>query len=165
MRFFFVFILLFSFEYVKICEKATFEVEMARNEFLIRTYKDIPYDKRLVWAREILDECYVFDISNGGLFIAQRAHAENSLVGKSIYDIMSAESVEEMVAHLMSYTDVPMFVSTSRGIAIAIPSLVPSCSLGVLVFAVGKTDDFFRAARANRLSVKYARSLITHKNI
>ena len=78
---------------------------------------------------------------------------------------MSAESVEEMVAHLMSSTDVPMFVSTSRGIAIAIPSLVPSCSLGVLVFAVGKTDDVFRASRANRLSVKYARSLITHKNI
>ena len=61
--------MLFSFEYVKICEKATFEVEMARNEFLIRTYKDIPYDKRLVWAREILDECYVFDISNGGLLL------------------------------------------------------------------------------------------------
>ena len=138
---------------------------MARNEFSIRTYKDIPYDKRLVWAREILDECYVFDISNGGLFIAQRAHAENNLVGKSIYDIMSAEAVEEMVAHLMSYTDVPMFVSTSRGIAIAIPSLVPSCSLGALVFAVGKTDDVFRASRANRLCAKYARSLITHKNI
>ena len=120
---------------------------MAKNEILIRAYKDIPYDKRLVWAREILDECYVFDISNGGLFIAQRAYSENNLVGKSIYDIMSAEAVEEMVAHLMSYTDVPMFVSTSRGIAIAVPSLVPSCSLGVLVFAVGKTGDVFRAAR------------------
>ena len=128
-------------------------------------YDNIPYDKNRVWEREILDNSYVFDIAEGGVFIARRAVSSRRDIGKSVYDIMSREGAEEMIAHLMSHTDVLMFVKTVLGPAIVVPSLVPSCSLGVLVFDTQDTEDVFRAARVNKMRAAYSRELIAGRCI
>ncbi len=138
---------------------------MSHSVYLSGTYNDLPYSKKSVWEREILDNCYVFDFASGCRFIARRALHSHQIGGKSIYDIMSREGAEEMLAHLMSHTDVLMFVKTSLGPAVVVPSLVPSCSLGVLVFATWDTDDVFREARAGRMKVAFSRELTAGRTI
>lgn len=85
---------------------------------------------------QFLYEYCVFDITDCNTIVTQKMQNYKKRIpfGDSLYDIMSPENIYQLVSHLKSYTQVPMFVSTSRGIALALPHLVPSTGLGILLF-------------------------------
>ncbi len=85
---------------------------------------------------QFLYEYCVFDITDCNTIVAHKMQNYKKRIpfGDSLYDIMSPENIYQLVSHLKSYTQVPMFVSTSRGIALALPHLVPSTGFGILLF-------------------------------
>ena len=87
------------------------------------------------YADLIYDYC-VFDITDCYSIVAHRQakRKKNIPFGASLYDLMSAEAIAELSAHVKSYTHTPMFVLTSQGIALALPDLVPCSSFGILLF-------------------------------
>ncbi len=106
---------------------------------------------------------YLFDISEGCKFICERAGVRKTLVGKSVFDIMSPDAVEEMLTHMTSYADIPLFVKTTLGEALALSCFVPSCSFGVLIFPTIGNNDFLRIAKSNGYKIHMSRLLTDGK--
>ena len=132
---------------------------MAYSRLLSGIYNGRLYDKTHVMKARLYDSCYFFDMADGCRFIASRAPYKERNIGESIYDIMTEDDVEVMRRHLMSYTAVPMAVNTSKGIAIALPHLVPHCSLGILSYPIMGGENFCRVARKNKWNIVMTDSL------
>ncbi len=114
-------------------------------------------------ASVLLDSCYVFDIAVGAKFVISRDFKEKALRAESLYDIMTENGVHELLEYMKSYTDIPIFVSTTLGKALVVPSLAPSCALGVMIFASFKTDHLYRIAMRGGFRVKASRELTEGK--
>ncbi len=111
----------------------------------------------------LLDDCYVFDMAMGMKIIISRQAKGKKIDAESLYDIMSNEAVEELSEYMRTYTDVPIFVNTIHGKALVIPSLAPSCALGVMIFATFKTDNLYRIAVRYGYKVKASHELTDGK--
>ncbi len=108
----------------------------------------------------ILDDFYIFDLTLGCRYVAFRFQGNDSPVGKSIYDIMTPTGIEELLAHMLSDSHAPMFVKTSRGIALVLSSLVPSASLGILIYSRMGSDNLYRICRRFNLAARYSNELL-----
>ncbi len=126
-------------------------------------FRGEPYIKQNVRNSKILDDMYIFDISDGCKFICERARHIHSLQGKTLFDIMSEDSIFELLMHFTSYTEDFIFVKTNVGNALAVPALVPSCSLGVLIFPRIGNDDFLRIAKCRDFGIRLSRELTDGK--
>ena len=106
---------------------------------------------------QFLYEYCIFDITNCNTIVAyKRLNIKKWMpFGDSLYDIMSPENIYQLVSYLKSYTQVPMFVSTSRGIALALPHLVPSTGFGILLFPVFGGDRLLRIYRHMQWDAEY----------
>lgn len=96
-----------------------------------------------------LYEYCVFDITNCNTIAAYKSQNSKRSIpfGNSLYDFMSSENIYHLVSHLKSFTQIPMFVSTDCGIALALPHLVPSTGFGILLFPSFGGDRLLRIYR------------------
>lgn len=114
------------------------------DKVLLGVYKDGLYLKQNVRDSKMFYNYHIFDISDGCSFIAERITDKSRPLGSGLYDIMSDDQVMETVAHATSYTEIPLFVNTTRGVAMMLPHLAPCSSLGVLIFPHFGGDHLFR---------------------
>lgn len=140
---------------------------------LLGVYKNQLYMKQNVRNSKMFYNYYIFDISDGCSFIAERVTNRSPLSERSLYDLMSADQVSEAISHATSYTETPLFVSTSRGVAMLLPHIVPCSSLGILLFPHFGGDYLFRIYKhmgwqarygigTDALSTRYSKNCIKY---
>ncbi len=108
---------------------------------------------------DIAEEIYLFDISAGCTFFASTRRKRREYLGKSLYDVMSEEGVDELVEYLMSYGEKPIFVKTSDKISLVIPSTVPAASIGVFMPCFKSKSEFRAFLRKYRFDAVCSREL------
>ncbi len=109
------------------------------------------------------EDCYVFDKFLGCRYIAFSSASKERNMGKSIYEIMSADGAQELLEHMKNNPTVPMFVSTVHGTALVISLLAPSYSLGILIYAHIGSDTLYRICRKSEIAASYAKELVVGK--
>lgn len=118
-------------------------------------YQGKLYQKKDVRESESFYNYHIFDISDGCSFVAEKITDGSRPLGDSLYSIMPPELISETVSHMKSYTEIPMFVRTDRGIALLLSHLVPCASLGILIFPYFGGDRLLRIYKHKRWGVAY----------
>ncbi len=127
---------------------------MIYSKYLSGKYKNEIYFKPNVSISEIYDDRCIFDLSRGCKIIVSCADKAYRKMGETIYDVMGIDEAEELRQYLLEYGELPMAVSTDFGIAIAIPWLAPSSSLGILIFPYVGGAELCRVARRKGWKLK-----------
>ncbi|MBQ9112252.1 MAG: hypothetical protein IJY08_01590 [Clostridia bacterium] len=121
------------------------------------------YDKRSIMTAEILDSCYIFDISDGGSLVASRVADGKRRIGDTLFDLISPAEADFLLSHCKSYTSQPAVINTRYGIAVVFPHLMPAASCCVLCFPTMGGDEFCialsRLRRAHCVSPEAGRVL------
>lgn len=136
-------------------------------------YEGKLYQKKDVRESKPFYNYHIFDISDGCSFIAEKITDGSRPLGDSLYSIMQPELISETVSHMKSYTEIPMFVRTDRGIALLLSHLVPCASLGILIFPHFGGDRLLRiykhkqwdavyGAGTESVPVRYSKNSIKH---
>ena len=132
---------------------------MTQSKYLSGKYKGQKYDRAVIRHSEIFDDFLIFDISDGCKFIAWRGDLALAVGQGSLYGIMSPESARQVRDHAMSYERLPMFVDTEHGVALVVTELVPSSSLGVLIFPKIGARKLCRFFERREIDVAFAGEL------
>ncbi len=109
-------------------------------------------ERKPIFAEEIMaishrDSCYIFDLFDDGLLVSSRAPMEQSPQSESLQRYVDPITWEEIRAHLLSYSSIPLVVDTKWGTGIVIPTLAPASSLGVLCVPSIPRDLLIRIAK------------------
>ncbi len=123
-------------------------------------FRNQPYTPQLAESAPIYEDLYAFDITLGCRYIACRTQSTKRSMGKSIYDIMTPVGAEELLSHMTGKSHAPMFVKTVHGTALVICSLVPSCSVGLLIYTQANADILYRICRRCGVASLYSRELV-----
>ena len=116
--------------------------EHAREIYLYENKLQSPAED--IMRRIFCDDVYVFDMSLDGKIITFRAPHERSRMGESFLGYLSPEHREELRRYLFSYDMTPRVIDTLIGIAIIIPALMPSATLGIAVVPSIKRETLLR---------------------
>ncbi len=113
----------------------------------------VTVEKTGVLAEEIMagvhtDCCYLFDLFDDGMLIASRAPAAQSPQAESLKAYLGLGTWEEVRAHLLSYSTLPMVIDSRLGTGLVIPTLAPASSLGVLCVPKIPRDLLIRLAKS-----------------
>ena len=109
-------------------------------------------------------EYAVFDITNCNSLVTfkKRDSKRSPSFGDCLRDIMSSQNISQLLGYLKSYPNDPMFVSTSRGIALALPYLVPSSGLLILLFPSFGGDRLIRICNHMKWNVRLGNGISDH---
>lgn len=132
---------------------------MIYSKYLSGKYKNEIYFKPNVSVGEAYDDRCLFDLARGCRIVVPCADKAYKRMGETIYDIMSIDEAEELRRYLLEYGELPMAVSTVFGIAIAIPWLAPSSSLGMLLFPYVGGAELCRVAKRKGWRLKLSASV------
>lgn len=113
------------------------------NETIVR--KNV--SPRTIMAIQHTDRCYLFDLFDNGRIIASRAPFSQSPQGESICEYLSPVTFDEVRAHLLSYSSLPMVVDSTLGTGMVFPVLTPASSLGIFCVSNLPRDLFIRLAK------------------
>lgn len=117
------------------------------------------YQKQDVRNSDTPYNYFLFDISSGCRFFANRVTYKCPEVGESLYDIMSDESIDELITHLTSFSEAPIFVLTKLGVAIVLPHLVPCSSFGILVLPHFDGSYLYRIFKHKKWDAVYSKEV------
>ena len=111
-------------------------------------------------------EYAVFDITNCNSLVTfkKRDSKRSPSFGNSLYDVMSSHDISYLLAYLKSYKNEPVFVPTSRGIALALPNLVPASGLLILLFPSFGGDRLLRIYRHMKWNAHFAHGVAEHSS-
>ena len=132
---------------------------MSNANLLTRTYRGEPYLKDAAKLKGTYDDIYVYDIADFCKLISTRELHKRRDMGESIYDIMSTDGVLEILDYVKTYTEIPLLVKTVHGVALIIPSLVPSTSLFVLSYVSVGGERLYAYCKQSGASVCYSGEL------
>ncbi len=137
---------------------------MLLDKCLTERYGGRLYKKDNVLLHTHLKNAIIFNLADGCKYVTYIMCPKRKRLGNSVYDIMTNRDAAEMLDHMMSYTETPMFVNTTLGVALAIPSITPSSSFGVLLFPDIGADNALRIAMRSGYDVRFGASLTEEKH-
>ena len=110
-------------------------------------------EKREGLAEEIMakphaDRCYVFDLFGDGTLVTSRAPEAAALRSESVQDYFAPSVWQEVRAHLLSYSPLPLVVDCRLGTGVVFPDLAAASSLGVLCLPSIPRERLIRLAKS-----------------
>lgn len=99
-------------------------------------------------AKAHIDRCYVFDLFGNGTVVASRAPEGSSLRSETVQDYFEPTAWQEVRAHLLSYSPLPLVVDCRLGTGVVFPGFAAASSLGVLCLPSMPRDCLIRLAKS-----------------
>ncbi len=90
-------------------------------------------DVQAVMERSFFEDCLLFDVANEGRIVACRSPRCRDRTGEYFFDLLTPDAAGELRAYLLGYHTKPIITETRFGIAVVVPTVMPSSALGIAV--------------------------------